>query len=134
MSQPLPETVLLERVKYMMGQSVNRRVWEDVKVATSVDWLAGDLLLRFEKIMLAEEVLSSEVDVPVPVPKTWWQHLKRDHFPGWYLDRWPVRLTDRWIHIDLAALAVFPEANIKTPPSMRGDRFYQYYRGDWEVT
>tara|TARA_Y100000310_G_C20581694_1_gene763336 strand:+ start:182 stop:616 length:435 start_codon:yes stop_codon:yes gene_type:complete len=24
------------------------------------------------------------------VPASWWQHLKADHFPKWYLNRWPV--------------------------------------------
>lgn len=29
--------------------------------------------------------------VAVKIPKTWWEMLKRDHLPRWWLRRWPVQ-------------------------------------------
>jgi hypothetical protein len=37
----------------------------------------------------------------VQVPASWWQHLKQDHFPAWYLSRWPVEYRDRVVSYSL---------------------------------
>lgn len=42
--------------------------------------------------LVTGKVLENTVDVVVArVPRTWWEHCKRDFLPEWVRNRWPVR-------------------------------------------
>lgn len=51
-------------------------------------------------------ILSHEKEVSHKVPLTWWDHLKLDHAPEWFLDRYPVK----YRHIRFTSKEVFPHS------------------------
>lgn len=52
-------------------------------------------------------------------PSSWWQHLKRDHFPKWLLDRYPVQYTTNTVV--LTGEAMYPDYR---PPHGFNEPFY----------
>lgn len=52
-------------------------------------------------------------------PSSWWQHFKRDHFPKWLLDRYPVQYTTNTIVLD--GQAMYPNYR---PPRGFNEPFY----------
>jgi hypothetical protein len=51
-------------------------------------------------------------------PKTWWQMFKRDYFPKWLLEKYPIK-TDRH---EVSVKTVYPHLKTKLPSKIHGDR------------
>lgn len=120
--------IVLERIRFMLAQRVTAGYMERIKVDVDMDWLLGDMVIRFEKELLGEIVGTQEHTVMVDVPSSWWQHLKEDHFPQWYVRRWPVLHKTRRVVIDLTTIGAFSDEMFQTPEKYRGKIVLPVYR------
>ena len=74
--------------------------------------LAETLAVRVQAAVLCQSLGHRMTSVTFQVPKSWWQHFKKDCFPEWLKRRFPVRWTLREKVIPYEILAAYPQANI----------------------
>ena len=78
------------------------------------------------------------VDMPIThqvsilVPKTWWEHLKDDHFPKWWKKRWPVLHKRVWRNVVFNHWALLPGFD-KVPPGYEIQMFTVPYFDEPEL-
>lgn len=53
----------------------------------------------------------------ISFPSSWWEHLKRDHAPKWFLKFYPVKEYDEKVKlsVEFERYATYPEADIELP-------------------
>lgn len=152
---PSYEILTLEQRKVAVQELVAQRLRYSAKLNVTEEEIFDRLLYRLSAYVLEERVahrtqeftikatatarVSAQARAEIEVPKTWWQHLKQDHFPAWFTRRWPVQVqtfvqTNRkhasktthtvethWA--DFREYAQFPAASIRTPEDFRGPVF-----------
>ena len=59
-----------------------------VKLEQHTDPISTEMIYRMEGYFLE---FGDPKTLTYRRPLTWWDHLKQDHFPKWWLDRWPAR-------------------------------------------
>lgn len=64
----------------------------DTEFQSSLDWATRTLMVHMRSYLLRSPIVEKRTTY-FEVPSTWWQHLKRDHFPAWLLRRFPVEMT-----------------------------------------
>lgn len=74
------------------------------------------LVAKLHTYVLRDKVFEGTDHHVVACPATWWQHLKADHFPGWFRRRWPVRYHQTQVDFAYQVFQTFPEADVPAPP------------------
>jgi hypothetical protein len=148
----MEEAFTLERQRYVAQELLTDRLRRDAFYEEHHDAIQEGLIRRLSCEVLREQVarheqtfrtearatarVSVQVTATVEVPASWFQHLKRDHFPAWWVARWPVRTevlsetrrkhaskTVRHVEehtADFTQYAEFPVADIQMPDKYRG--------------
>lgn len=70
---------------------------------------ADSLFLQLQGELLAYKDIAEAATVVHKEPKTWWDALKREHFPKWLLDRFPVQYREFTYTVKVDLEALFPE-------------------------
>lgn len=121
------EQVILERLRVVAQGCVSRDLLEraqyagrsaEVEVVAEAVW--GNVICRLSSEVLAEKLVDSAETSELEVPATWWQHLKRDHFPAWFTRRWPVRVAKFRQTVSFQRHRTYPNASIALPPKTFG--------------
>lgn len=77
---------------------------------------------------LAPDTCKMEIKPEFEFPASWWQHLKRDHFPAWFKERWPVRnavVVRRYVgEVRVERHLTYPEASVHLPENQWGSPVY----------
>jgi len=63
----------------------------DIRAYVSQSFNQDAIIAGFHALTLKERLADIQQDVRIQVPATWWQHLKRDSAPEWFLRRFPVQ-------------------------------------------
>ena len=91
------------------------------------DWLAGTLAHRLEAYVLSNQTVgdTKTVSKTVKVPNTWWQMLKQDYAPAWFVRRFPVIEAEIPVEVTVRfeRYETYPEANIALPRERFGQPF-----------
>lgn len=98
--------VMLERIQLALQYDVSRHVIDNLDLDMRIAMLSdiGDKMA----LTLRAEIYGERMkDVALQEPATWWEMLKRDHFPAWALSRWPVK----YAKIPIKAWWVYPMFN-----------------------
>lgn len=93
LGNPLVTQHALHRKKVAAREEVSEYVLNNARLDVEkyvMDRLVYNLTTFVMSERLAPDVVEIVVDAKAEVPASWWQHLKRDHFPQWYTRRWPV--------------------------------------------
>ncbi len=53
----------------------------------------GDFIAALATKLIRDLQKSDEIKLEIKVPKNWWEHLKLNHAPKWFLKRYPVVFT-----------------------------------------
>lgn len=110
------KTIMLERLKYGVFQQIGAFTRATMKFDTRVvDPLCRSMITTLEADVLAHKVDQQQVKRHVSVPESWWQHLKQDHAPAWFLKRRPVKNERQEVVVTVKKWATFPEANFYPP-------------------
>lgn len=88
----------LRRERFASRTAINLSLLE---VDTLIEPLTDELIVRLNAHIYGEEMGTHTFQTPT----TWWDHLKQDHAPGWFLKRYPVKYTKT----TLRGTALFPE-------------------------
>lgn len=114
---------------------VHDRMLEQVRYTLSHRVLEEKLVEKEHSAeVTAHAKVSAVAFVTMDFPRSWWQHLKRDHFPAWWKRRWPVKTKQisasrretatnsntETVSITFRQYAQFPAAQIHTPSRYRG--------------
>jgi hypothetical protein len=94
---------ILQKQTFSSKMAVNRELLEFKQLPE--DYIKEHLEYRINAYIFSEQMGCYTVRVPL----NWWEYLKKDHAPSWFLKRWPIQ----WHETELEAFALFPEY---TPP------------------
>ena len=107
-------TVDLEQLRYGVQAKLSKQLLQecDVKFVTDV---ASDLLIYASTRFFTEKVGVKEVKYPA----TWWQMFKKQYFPGWLLQRFPVK--EKVVTLDMRV--IYPDFK----PALKNERYVAKY-------
>lgn len=133
------EELLIDRLPVAVQRAFSPAFLEDMNGLPEVrlqvfEEALGDMMVELRAYLLAEKLADETITVsfkePVHffMPSSWWQMLKRDHFPKWWLRRWPHGETYITKHafgtreVAVQQFAAFPMSPLRMPEKYRGDR------------
>lgn len=143
---PLPlGTLLVERLAYAVQREFSPSFLAEMDAAPEIrtavfEDALGSMIVQLRADVLAEKLAEETFTVsfkePVYffVPTSWWQMLKRNHFPRWWLRRWPHKETHitkfarGTREVSVQQFALFPFSPLRTPEKLRGSRVVRYER------
>lgn len=117
--------IVAKKIEVKMRQVVSERLCREVTTDVLADDLSGRLEVELRAFML-ETKRHHETD-KISVPRTWWDHFKRDVFPDWLLFRYPPKYTDHIVTI--TSLFVCPHLAIPTRNDERDIHFAYLSQG-----
>lgn len=146
MSDLIPwDSLVLDRLPYAVSREfapsflAEMDALPDIRTAVFEDALGSMVVQLRADILsekLAEETFTISFKEPVYffMPTSWWQMLKRDHFPKWWLRRWPYG--EKYItkhargtrKVSVQQFALFPMSPLRTPEKYRGSHVVRYER------
>lgn len=90
----------LEKFRVSLATGISEHMM-DAKVEQLLSSFRRDIVMQVSGFIWAEK-RSLEVDTSYTEPLNWWQMLKRDWLPEWFVVRYPVKLRDfdRRIKVD----------------------------------
>lgn len=110
---------VLERARVVAMSTVNRGLLTDSLAADfAVECTGESLMMRLTAVVLREHLVSDTYTAQLPVPASWWQHLKHDHAPAWFTRRWPVRHVTWRRDVRFDRYATYPRATWAVPPEL----------------
>ncbi len=83
--------------------------------------LADEFYYQLEAELLTQELDHRTEGVVFEIPKTWFEHFKKECFPNWLLKKFPVKYNIEKREIEYKVEAYYPHANISIDG---GDRYY----------
>jgi len=112
---PKYETIEFERILVQVAQSFHPELFQHTKI--SVEQTVQELMIRLRHEIYGQHNYQ-KYKVYVDVPANWWEALKYERLPGWWILRWPIKwqTVEREITFDHKKL--FPESTIKAPSEM----------------
>lgn len=131
-SSPMFKQRILDRRKVAAQHTIPAYVAQTAKF--DIAMVVGDeLLARIEAEVLAEHVESRTQYAKLFVPSSWWQRLKMDHFPGWFVRKWPVKRTPWQAKVQFKRFMHYPDAKIALPEERFGRPiiYEEVHTGDW---
>ena len=110
------EEVILESFHVQVCLELSRRelaTLHEPRLSKMVQNLAKDAVDKlYQYVMIdlpAERLDEKEVTLTVSVPKSWWEHFKKDCFPDWLLRTWPAKFKTVSVKDTVRFLAVYPK-------------------------
>ena len=99
------DTVELERYRVAILTELATHFAEPARVdfQQHARFAADSIMARVEQAVWGEEAGVLRIETPA----TWWEMLKRDHAPAWFVRRWPVRYTVQ----EYQARTLYPKMN-----------------------
>lgn len=85
----------LEARKFMLRQVISQQQIDHMDIDVATDWLMGQFAVTLRTELYGEQLARATAEEHLEFPVTWWQHLKHDYAPDWFLARWPVK-TKTW--------------------------------------
>ena len=114
MARPLDdmpyEQVKIEKLKHSINLAVAECQLTDFSVQ-ELKHYADYSILQLKAAVWAEEKEKSYKDLHTPA--TWWDQLKLNHFPRWFLRRFPVRTKTTRVHF--VRQATYPRLQLLLP-------------------
>lgn len=95
------DTVELKRIicdiaRYDVNYSIPQEMLERAELRFCYDYLADALVYQLSVFMAKAEQSKTEENYEVTttysVPLTWWDHVKQEFAPTWFLKKYPVKL------------------------------------------
>ena len=128
------ESVTFEKLKFA-AQTIlpGKAMVESLRIDQMWDSHLKQMLVGLSTTVLAHNFEDHKRTVTIPMtfqhPATWWDMLKRDHFPEWLLQRFPVRSVEETKTgkrtVTFKKYATYPEADIALPPQTFGFPVYR---------
>jgi len=94
--------------------------------------IEGIMRAKIVAALWCEKVGEEEHLVEFIFPKDWWQHLKRDHAPEWFIKRWPVKYKDSY-KLVVTHWAGYPELPLYLPNTGHVYKFNVWPTGPYEI-
>jgi len=106
-------TQTFEAIKLQCYQDIGKYMFTSTELKIE-DHIRG-ALIKLRAYVLGQHNYQ-KYKVVVAVPKNWWEHLKQDHFPQWYVHRYPVQTKPVSREITFDHMQLFPKCDINFPP------------------
>jgi hypothetical protein len=118
------DVMLIERMiearKFRLVSRVSAGTLEAAGIQVTVDRIMDNFAASIELNLYGEKVGQAYGSESMAFPTSWWQHLKRDYAPQWFLHRWPVKTTTWTLNAKADMYDMYPQANIPLNPADYG--------------
>lgn len=101
MSNTITTSKLLEIVQLVSNRVISQRQLHDmvgglqVDISTHLSYEVEALVLQLMATFAADPIDHVEWSCPL----NWWEHLKEAHGLQWFIDRWPIKRTRKYVDI-----------------------------------
>ena len=104
------EQLILKRVK-LAAQKVftSEQMVQDLTVSTKYDLAFMDLIVQLQTFVLAEEITTKTEQIIYSHPRDWWQMLKEQHAPHWFIRLFPIEKIHKEWYVEFRQDATFPK-------------------------
>jgi hypothetical protein len=123
-------TYTLKSLKVQLAKRFGAATLEKTSVEFEylLDKFVDDVHVRVTSYIFGVD-MPTTYTVSVLVPKTWWEHLKEDHFPEWWKRKWPVQYKEVYRDVTFNHWALLPGFD-KVPPGYEIQMFTEPYFDD----
>ena len=104
-----------EAIKVQVMQRYGKFTFEATEL--TIQDAIRDLIIRLDSFILGQHDYQ-KYKVYIAVPANWWEHLKQDRFPKWYIKRFPVKTKAVGREITFDHKKLFPKSDIMFPPNI----------------
>ena len=77
-------------------------------------------VMKLRASVLAHKTVEKEFKVEFQTPRNWWELLKEDHAPMWFLKRFPTKFMSVWRTSVFEEYDTYPRARIDLPKEKFG--------------
>ena len=77
-------------------------------------------VMKLRSSVLAHKTVEKEFRVEFQTPRNWWELLKEDHAPMWFLKRFPTKFMSVWRTAVFEEYDTYPRARIDLPEDKFG--------------
>jgi len=124
---------ILAMREYAMAIQIGRTSAESLNFERSEDFITKQLIERLSVDVLSDHIVddSYKARYRYTVYSSWWQHLKHDHAPRWFIKRFPVvkERKSGYVNVKFDRYAEYPKANIALQNNMQ---FFEVNLGGFE--
>lgn len=120
---------LLKALRFNMGHELGQYAMESMDVIAYLNQISDSFSMKIKVDILGQDNIQ-KYSFDYKVTRNWFQHLKRDKFPKWYLKRFPVKYDLKKKSIEFNHMALAPKFNLSpqhgkfivyTEPIISGD-------------
>jgi len=127
--------ITLEALKFKAQNNIGRYMVENMSIEINdvAISIANEFIYELETKILGQQNVQ-KYHIPFDIPKNWWEHFKQDIMPGWFKEKFPVKLKKVEKEFEFNHMALLPDLNISseqgrvvmyTQPSVATDTFYR---------
>lgn len=124
MSEEQFSKVVLKRIKQVAKMSFGSSVLEEMDLRSIRDHMTDSIIFALRTSVMAETLSDREKEVVFEYPSSWWQWLKKDKFPQWFLKRFPVQYTKTSEKVRFEEIALYPNLALAMP-DQAGEVYFQ---------
>lgn len=114
-SMPKEQYIDLNRQYIKYATLLPRCIAENAKLTIESDYFTQALVLELKSFVMSEKVENETYDVPFEYPSDWWQLLKKQKAPKWFLKRWPVYNITYFKRVTASKMVGYPELPLSLP-------------------
>ena len=104
-----------EAIKVQVMQQYGKFTFEATQL--TIQDAVRDLIIRLDSFILGQHDYQ-KYKVSMAVPLNWWEHLKQDRFPKWYIKRFPTKTKHVTREITFDHKKLFPKSSVMFPPNI----------------
>lgn len=119
--------------EYASSLKLGRTLVDSLNFDNQEDFLTKELVSRLSVSVLSDHIVDDtyKARYRYSVYASWWQHLKADHAPKWFVKRFPVVKTQKsgYVTVKFDRYAEYPKANVALQSNRQ---FYEVHLGGFE--
>lgn len=100
--------VLLSRLRQVAKMSLGDHAIDKMDLRVLRDDMTDSILFALRTEVMTERLSDREKTIIFEYPATWWEHLKKEMAPRWFLKRYPVKFSKYTQKIRFEEIALYP--------------------------
>lgn len=126
------EKIQMDLMRYQLSEILGATSLEDLEINLGKDFLSNRIQYRLEFSLLNNKIADDTYKCyfTYKEPQTWFEHLKKDKAPKWFLRKFPVKYNTikKTRTVNFTRYAQYPKANIK----VRNNQYVYLQLGEYE--
>ena len=127
------KTITLKKLKVGISYALGKDIIDSMQFDEYNDALTNNIIHRLEFEVLSNKIVDDKYtfQLEFKYPATWFQYLKQDKFPKWFIKKYPVRYKTetRKKSAKFSRYAIYPKSNL----DIKNDRELYIKLGSYET-